>query len=132
MSFLKFPAARVNALLQHWAEYMKSPEHAKEKFRTQRLDTGNEEAVLEKEGQQKLKMKLHRLRHQRRQMKALHAKTWYSDMSWRQQQLYTKWCSGEMDQELQRLTLAHGYGSLPLDNSLLLPARFPDKVAVHK
>ena len=56
MSFLKFPAATAHTLLQHWAEYMRSPEHAKEKVRAQKLDAGNAEAVIEKERQQKLKM----------------------------------------------------------------------------
>ena len=111
---------------------MKSPEHEKEKVRAQRLDTGNAEAVLEKERQEKLKMKLHRLRHQIRQMKALHAKKLYSDMSWQQQQQYTKWLSGEMDQELESLTLEHGYGKLPLDKGILLPTRFPDTVTLKK
>ena len=132
MSFLKFPAARVHTLLQDWAKYMKSPEHEKEKVRAQRLDTGNAEAVLEKKRQGKLKMKLHRLRHQIRQMKALHAKKWYSDMSWQQQQQYTKWLSGEMDQELESLTLEHGYGKLPLGKGSLLPTRFPDTVTLKK
>ena len=77
-------------------------------------------------------MKLHRLRHQIRQMKALHAKKWYSDMSWQQQQQYTKWLSGEMDQELESLTLEHGYGKLPLDKGILLPTRFPDTVILKK
>ena len=54
MSFLKFPAAAVHTLLRHWAEYMKSPEHAKEKARAQKLDAGNAEAKLEKERQQTL------------------------------------------------------------------------------
>ena len=132
MSILKFPAATAHTLLQHWAEYMRSPEHAKEKVRAQKLDAGNAQAVIEKERQQKLKMKLHRLRHQIRQMKALHAKKWCSDMSWRQKQRYTKWCSGEMDQELESLTLEHGYGMLPFDKGILLPTRFPDTVTLNK
>ena len=33
MSFLKFPAAMVYTLLQDWAKYMRSPEHAKERSR---------------------------------------------------------------------------------------------------
>ena len=70
---------------------MGSPEHAKEKVRAQKLNAGDAEAVLEKERQQKLKMKLHRLRHQIRQMKALHGKKSYDDTSWQQQQRYTKW-----------------------------------------
>ena len=30
-----------------------------------------------------------------------------------------------MEQELQSLTLEHGYGKLPLDESILVPTRFP-------
>ena len=45
MSFLKFPSAKVHTLLEHWAEYMRSPDHAKEKARAQKLDPGNAEAV---------------------------------------------------------------------------------------
>ena len=49
MSFLKFPAATAHTLLQHWAEYMRSPEHAK--VRAQKLNAGNAQAVIEKEHQ---------------------------------------------------------------------------------
>ena len=69
------------------------------------------------------------LRHQRRQMKALHAKTWYGEMSWQQQQQYTKWWSGEMEQE-------HFGGRLcsPLVKKTMLidkhPARGPQTVYV--
>ena len=46
MSFLKFSSATVHTLLEHWAEYMMSPEHANEKTRAQRVDLSNAEAVL--------------------------------------------------------------------------------------
>ena len=120
----------VRTLLQEWAEYMRSPEHAQEKARALRLDPGNTEAVREKERQLKVKQKVHSLRHLIRQMKALHVKKWYGEMSWKEKQQYTKWWSGEMDQELQSLTLKHGYGKLPLDKRILLPTRFPDNVMV--
>ena len=64
MSFLKFPSATVHTLLQHWAEHMKSPEHAKEKERAQKRDSENAEAVREKERQLEVKKKVHILRHQ--------------------------------------------------------------------
>ena len=123
MSFLRFPSATVHTLLQHWAEYMKSADHAKEKARAQTLDPGNAEAVREKEQQQKVKLKVHSLRHQIRQMKALHQKKWYNEMSSQQQQQHTKWRSGDMERELQSLTLEHGYGKLPLGKGILLPTR---------
>ena len=111
---------------------MRSPEHAKEKTRALRLDPDNAEAVRARERQLEIKKKVHCLRHQIRQMKALHGKTWYSEMSWLQQQQYTKWRSGEMEQELQSLTLEHGYGKLPLDKSILVPTRFPDTATMKK
>ena len=93
MSFLKFPFAMVHTLLQGWVEYMKSPEHAAEKARAQKLDTGDAKAVTEKQHQQELNMKVHRLRHQMRQIKASSAKTTYSDMTWHQKQQHERWKS---------------------------------------
>ena len=87
LSFLKFSAA-VDTMLLHWADYMRSEEHAKEKARAQKADAGDAESVLEKERQEKLKMKLHRLRHRIRQMRALHAKKWFGDVSWQHNQRY--------------------------------------------
>ena len=104
----------------------------KKKARALRLGPGNAEAVRENERQTEVKQKLRSLRHQKRQMKALHAKKWYSEMSWQQQQQYTKWWSGEMDQELQSLTLEHGYGQLPSDKGILLPTRFPATATLKK
>ena len=122
----------VRTLLQEWAEYMRSPEHAQEKARALRLDPRNTEAVREKERQLKVKQKVHSLRHLMRQMRALHRKKWYGEMSWQEKRQYRKWRSGEMDQELQSLTLKHGYGKLPLDERILLPTRFPDTATLNK
>ena len=119
-------AAAVHTLLQDWADYMKSPAHAQEKARALKLDRSNATAVLEKERQLKVKKTVHSLRHQIRQMKALHAKKWYKEMSWQERQQYFKWSSGQMHRELELLTHEHGYGKLPSDKRILLPIRFLD------
>ena len=132
MSFLKFPFAMVHTLLQGWVEYMKSPEHAAEKARAQKLDTGDAKAVTEKQHQQELKMKVHRLRHQMRQIKALGAKTTYSDMTWHQKQQHELWESGEMQLELDMLTRQHGYGTLPFNKGTLGATRFTDTIKLKR
>ena len=126
MSFLKFPSATVHTLLLHWAQHMKSEAHAQEKQRAQKLDKENAEAVCEKQRQQEMKKKVHSLRHRIRQMKNMHLKKLYAQMTWQQQKEYEKWWSGEMHQELEALTWEFGYGTLPLQNRILLPTRFPD------
>ena len=128
MSFLKFPSATVHTLLMDWARYMNSDEHAREKARALKLDPGNAEAVREKERQLEVKRKLHSLKHQERQVRALHAKKWYSEMNGEERKQYLKWQSGELEQEIQALTMEHGYGKLPLappgmDRITLLPSR---------
>ena len=80
----------VRTLLQDWAEYMRSPEHAQEEARALRLTPGNTEALRERERQLKVKQKVHSLRHLIRQMKALHVKKLYNEMSWQERQQYTK------------------------------------------
>ena len=132
MSFLKFPSTRIHDLLYNWAQYMKSPEHMREKNRAERLDPDNAEAVREKERQIALKLKVHSLRHMVRQMKRLHSKNiLYSQMSEQEEQQYKKWRSGKMEQELQVLTEEHGYGKLPLNQSMLLPTRCPDQATYN-
>ena len=119
-------------MLYNWAQYMKSPEHMREKNRAERLDPDNAEAVREKERQIALKLKVHSLRHMVRQMKRLHSKNiLYSQMSELEEQQYKKWRSGEMEQELQVLTEEHGYGKLPLNQSMLLPTRCPDQATYN-
>ena len=120
MSCLKSPSATVDTLLHSWAKYMQSPEHDKEKKRAQKVDPANEEAVNEKNRQVELKMRVHSLRHQLRQVRILHNKNIaYHDMSRQQQQQYDYWSSGNMEKELQELTRQHGYGKLPLDGTIL-------------
>ena len=88
---------------------MRSPEHGKEKARAQKIDPQDEETVKEKQQQVNLKIKVHSLRHQLRQMKRGNA-------SESAPQRYE-----QLQKQLQNLTLQHGYGKLPLDGSILQP-----------
>ena len=71
MSFLKFPSAMVDTLLEDWARHMKSDHHAKEKARAQKVDESNAQAVFERQQRLEVKKQVYSLRHQIRQMKAL-------------------------------------------------------------
>ena len=125
MSFLKFPSTMVRTVLQEWAEYLESPECAKDKARASKLDSASAKAFRVKEHQLRVKHKVHSLKHLIRQMEALHVKKLYTQMSWQERQQYKKWWSGHLDQELESLTLEHGYGKLPLDKHVLLLTRYP-------
>ena len=48
LACLKSPSATVHTLLQAWTRYMRSPEHEKEKARSQRINPEDEEAVNQK------------------------------------------------------------------------------------
>ena len=72
LALLKHPTAMVNTLLESWAQYLESPQYLKEKARAQKFDETNAEAVNEKRRHLQLKMRVHHLRHQVRQAKALH------------------------------------------------------------
>ena len=85
---------------------MRSPEHAKEKARSRPIKPEDEEAVNQKKREVELKMQVHSLKHQLRQMKRENAHELYP-------QKYEA-----LEQQLQDLTLQHGYGKLPLDGSL--------------
>ena len=69
MACLKSPSATVHTLLQAWARYMHSEEHEREKARAKKNKPEDEEAVNEKNFQVDLKMKVHSLRHQLREMR---------------------------------------------------------------
>ena len=88
---------------------MRSPEHEKEKARSQRINPEDEEAVNQKKNQVELNMQVHSLRHQLREMKRENtAKT--NPQAWE-----------ALQKQLQDLTLQHGYGKLPLKRSILDP-----------
>ena len=96
---------------------MRSPEHQNEKARSQRINPEDEEALNQKRRQVELKMQVHSLRHQLREMKRENAaKT--DPQAWEDPQ---KWEA--LQTQLQDLTLQHGYGKLPLDGSII-PERY--------
>ena len=106
---LKSPSATVHTLLQAWTEYMDSPEHEKEKARSRRINPDDEETKNQKERQLELKMQVHSLRHQLREMNRKNTAKTHP----------RKWEA--LRKQLQDLTLQHGYGKLPLDGSILHP-----------
>ena len=118
----------VRTLLLSWAKYMRSDEYEKERVRAQKVDPDDDAALSEKERQEALTLKVHRLRHQIRQMKALHATARHVEWTWQERERYEQWLSGETERELERLTHQHGYGILPVSKINLLPRRFPDTV----
>merc|ERR1712242_105917 len=46
LACLKSPSATVHTLLQAWTQYMRAPEHEKEKARSQRINPEDEEAPM--------------------------------------------------------------------------------------
>ena len=48
LACLKGPTAKVQTLLKTWAEYMRSPQHEAEKYRSRNIDLHDAEAVQEK------------------------------------------------------------------------------------
>ena len=107
----------VNTLLEWWADYLESPEYLRERARAQRVDETNAEAVNEKQRQVQLKMKAHSLRHQVRQAKALQRDE--SKITKDNRQLYDKWLTGKLSEELDECTLAHGYGKVQSTGEML-------------
>ena len=117
IAFLKHPAAMVNTLLEWWAQYLESPEYLQEKARAQKLDETNAEAVDEKNRQVQLKFKVHRLRHQVRQAKALHRNQ--RAITKDNRKLYQEWLTGKLSEELDECTRAHGYGKVESTGEML-------------
>ena len=117
LALLKHPTAMVNTLLESWAQYLESPQYLKEKACGQRFDETDAEAVNEKRLQLELKMRVHQLRHRVRQAKALHRnQTQITDQN---RELYDKWRSGKLTEELDECTRAHGYGKLQSTGEML-------------
>ncbi len=108
MTFLSHPPATVDTLLASWAEYMASAGYEKEKARSRRVDPENAEMVQEKDRRMKLKLKVHSLRHQLRQMRSLGPGKDESKMNAKLRQKYQKWQSGDLENELHELSLQTG------------------------
>ena len=107
----------VDTLLESWAQYLASSQYQKEKARAQKLDEANAEAVNEKRCHLQLKMKVHRLRHQVRQAKALDRNQ--QAITDQNRKLYDYWISGKLTEELDECTRAHGYGKLQSSGEML-------------
>ena len=78
-----------------------------------------------------LKVKVHSLRHQVRQIEALNAKVngaGSPPMTRRLAEQYKWWKSGGMERELDDLTRQHGYGKLRAQTGHLGPIRFSEQV----
>ena len=107
----------VDTLLESWAQYLASSQYQKEKARAQKLDEANAEAVNEKRRLLELKMRVHRLRHQVRQAKALDRNQ--KAITDQNRKLYEDWKSGKLTVELDECTRAHGYGKLQSSGEML-------------
>ena len=85
---------------------MQSKEHAKEKARARPIKQDDKEGHTEQRRQQALKRKVHAIKHE------LKRKTRRNDN--------LEECT-KLEEQLQDLTLQHGYGKLPLTGIILLP-----------
>ena len=120
IALLKNPATDIDALLKSWAEYMSSAEFLKQKVRSQKEPDSDE-----KEREVKLKVKLHGLRHQKRRAENLDRQLRRKvilTVPPRDRDLYKRWTSGALAQEIDRLTRLHGYGKLSTGQNLVAPS----------
>ena len=85
---------------------MQSKEHAKEKARARPIKKDDKEGHKETSRQQALKRKVHAIKHE------LKRKTRRNENP--------EECT-KLEEQLQDLTLQHGYGKLPLTGIILLP-----------
>ena len=122
IALVKHPTATLHSLLESWAKYLESPEYLKERARARKVRVSDAEATLEKSRQVELKMKVHRLRHQVRQAKALHRKP--HKITSDNRDLYYRWLSGGMTAELEECTRDHGFGKLEATGELLQTSGF--------
>ena len=107
---LKYPTAMVDTLLESWAEYLESPEYREEKARSQKVDINNIEAMNEKQRQFELKVRVQKLRSQVRYCNALNRHP--KNIKDKDRELYQQWSSGHLAKELDKLTIAYGYGKM--------------------
>ena len=110
LAFLKCPPAMVNTLLRQWREYMESPQYTQERDRA-RPDRTEENKRSEVEA----KGKVNKLRHQRRFCRSLRKKQSEGtllEVPKPQQELYTRFLDGSLDEELDEAIRIHGYGTL--------------------
>ena len=116
-SLLKNPASNIDALLQAWNNYMEDPNFLRQQARSKKEP--DEEA---KEREVQLKVKLHGLRRQKRRAEYLYRKFGRKIWPPRDQDLYSRWYSGQLGQEIDKLTRLHGYGKLSTGQNLVAPS----------
>ena len=126
IALVKHPTAKLHSLLESWAKYLESPEYKKERARARKVDESDAQAILEKSRQVELKMKVHRLRHQVRQAKALHRQRHRITNDGKlllpylkNRDVYYRWLSGGLTAELEECTREHGFGKLEATGELL-------------
>ena len=123
-SFLKHPPAAVDTLLAAWAKLISSDEFALEKARSAKVQDAPAEP--EKLRRVELKIKVYKLRHIRRQMVALVKKKnegHIQSIPVSQKDNFEQFSSGALDDELDALTIQHGYGKLRKEGILLQAVR---------
>ena len=125
LALLKHPTATVNTLLDELRQYLQSPQYQQEKARAQKPDENNADAVSEKRHQLQLKMRVHHLRHQVRQAKALHRGS--KPITDKNRKLYAEWQSGKLTKKLDECTRMHGYGKLHSTGEMLEFSGFPGR-----
>ena len=81
--------------------------------------------LMKKKRQLQLKLRVHHLRHQVRQAKALERNP--NAITDKNQKLYDDWKSGKLTQELDEYTRQHGYGKLHSTGEMLQVSGFPGR-----
>ena len=100
----------VNTLLRQWREYMESPKYKQERARARKNRTDEN-----KQSEENAKVKVHSLRHQRRRCGRLSRKLregTIREVPYSEQDLYARFLSGRLDEEIDEATNTHGYGTL--------------------
>ena len=109
LAFLKCPPAMVDTLLWQWHEYMNSPEYTQERDRARKHRT-----EANKQSEVEAKLKVYRLRHQRRLCNRLRRKLIegiIQEVPYSQRDLYERFVDGRLDIEIDEATKNHGYGA---------------------
>jgi hypothetical protein len=110
LAFLKCPPSNVHTLLWQWEEYLKSPE-----YKTERQRAHEGKNCLRNQSEIVATVKVHTLRHKRRQCTKLErnlADSTITQVPYSQQGLYESYLDGSLDKELDEATFVHGYGTL--------------------
>ena len=107
INFLCHPPAAVDKLLRDWGKYMASEEHKREQKRIVKVDEKDENAVREKRKQIRVKSRVHKLRGLVRWHRNLNNT---DSLTVQERRWYQKWETGKLQEELDELTIEHGYG----------------------